>query len=93
MKLTIGAKWHKEGKGYYEELTIEGLEAISRNLDNGKVVIPESPDSFINVEITNDITAQIYYQSFRLRDLVNNWERGEAPAEMPSPYSVAVPKS
>lgn len=89
MKLTIGAKWHKEGEMYHEELTIRGLDSIDEPLADGEVVLPRDGDSFVEVTIQNDITGQVYDYSMRLRDIVENWEKGEAPVEMPPAYSVA----
>jgi hypothetical protein len=89
MKLVISEKWHKNGEEYYEELTVRGLESIEEELPNGEVVVPKDGDSFIEVSMTNDITGQVFDYSMRLRDIVEHWERGEAPVKMPAAYSIA----
>lgn len=83
MKLTIGEKWYKERDEYTEELTVEGLDAIDTPIAKGEVVLPENGDSLIEVRIINDITAKFFTTEIRLKNLVQNWERGEAPVEMP----------
>lgn len=83
MKLTVGEKWHKERDEYTEELTVEGLDSIDGPMANGKMVLPENGDSLIEVRIINDITAKFFVTEIRLKNLVQNWERGEAPVEMP----------
>jgi hypothetical protein len=83
MKLTIGEKWHREETEYIEEMTIEGLASIEDQLPNGEVVLPKNGDSKVKVRIINSVTANFFTTEVKLRAIVNNWERGEAPIEMP----------
>ena len=83
MKLTIGEKWHKERDEYTEELTVEGLDSIDTPIAKGEVVLPENGESLIEIRIVNDITAKFFTTEIRLKHLVQDWERGEAPVEMP----------
>jgi hypothetical protein len=75
--LTIGEKYHREGNGYTEELTVTGLDSIDDPLDQGEIVVPENGDSLIEARVINDITANHFTTTVKLRDLVNNWQEGE----------------
>lgn len=77
MILTIGEKYHREGNGYTEELTVTGLDSIDDPLDQGEIVVPENGDSLIEARVINDITANHFTTTVKLRDLVNNWQEGE----------------
>lgn len=83
MKLVVGEKYHRDEEAYVEELTIEGLESIGDPVAKGEVVVPKDGDSMVKVRIINSVTASFFTTSVRLKTIVNNWEKGEAPVEMP----------
>lgn len=78
MKLTVGETWHREGEGYTEELTVDGLGAIDGPIPEGREVLPKDGDSIIEVLIINNISAKFFTTKMSLRQLNDKWERGEA---------------
>lgn len=78
MKLEIGETWHREGDGYVEELTVEGLESIDDQIPEGETVLPKNGDSLIEVRIINSVSEDFHYHEIPLRNLVDKWEQGEA---------------
>lgn len=78
MKLTIGERWHREGQGYVEELTVEGLQSIDHPLPNGREVVPKDGESIIEVRIINSISEEFHFHKISLQNLNKSWERDEA---------------
>lgn len=78
MKLTIGETWHREREEYVEELRVDGLQSIEGPIPDGEDVVPIDGDSIIEVRMINNISAEFFTTEMTLRQLNNQWERGEA---------------
>lgn len=78
MKLTIGETWHRDREEYVEELRVDGLRSINGPIPDGEDVVPRNGDSIIEVRIINNISAEFFTTEMTLRQLHENWERGEA---------------
>lgn len=77
MKLVIGEQWSRGGEHYHEILTVRGIEEIDEDFENGTVVLPTDGDSKVEVTVENQLTPP-YNRSLPLRELVNDFNRGEA---------------
>lgn len=78
MKLEIGETWHRDREEYVEELKVDGLQAIEGPIPDGETVLPENGDSIIEVRVINNISAKWFTTKMTLRQLCQNWQRGEA---------------
>jgi len=66
-----------------EELTVEGIAVLDGRIERGEVVHSNNDELKIEVRIINNNNARFFTTGIRLKHLVQDWERGEAPVEMP----------
>jgi hypothetical protein len=76
MKLVIGERWIRGGAEYREEITVNGLESIDDDFENGTTVVPIDGDSGVEVTVENSMGAS-YDKVVPLRELVGDYSRGE----------------